>query len=280
MADNTPRPDPQSVQYWLGFGAIFSILIFGLLIAAFLAPENTCDQWTLLRYVLPIFSGIAAGSFVGAISAQGHLHQLAVAATGGFAVWLITLVVVGVPERCKVPIISNFTSFENTSKEGAPGSQLPKTLDRKSGAYDTTQNDFAIFLAARIGNIYTGPRGMIDINVEVDGLDENQNVVWAEKDHFDNLDDWKNLDIAKKFTPEELVRRIGSHDTYGQFVMNWVIECFKNKELADWNGNVIVKVVDNKGEHKDTDYKTATKAVEQSLSLLPRQCPKTAANNL
>jgi hypothetical protein len=127
MADNGTHGLGQVPgRYWSVFGTIFSILIFGLVVAAFFSPDSSCDRWTLLRYVLPVFTGIAAGSFAGAISAQGSVNQLAVAATGGFAVWFISLLVVGVPDRCRVVNITHFRDFDNAEAEGPPGKKLPK----------------------------------------------------------------------------------------------------------------------------------------------------------
>ena len=127
---------PLNQKYWLTFGAVFSFMIFVLVMVTFFAPENSCDRWTILRFVLPIFSGIAAGAFVGAITAQGSVYQLAVAATGGFAVWLITLLLVGVPPRCQEARLLNFRPIETANAVKENGKWLPVNLNRKSGPYD------------------------------------------------------------------------------------------------------------------------------------------------
>lgn len=142
-------------RYWLAFGCLWTILIFVLLALAFYGPENSCDRWTLLRYVLPIFCGMAAGSFGGAISARTSINQLAVVAGGGFAVWLISLLVIGEPGRCQYVRITNFQLFDNSKTIGAPGNKLPIDLKPMTYTYDVSDpRRFVFFFGAVISNIY------------------------------------------------------------------------------------------------------------------------------
>jgi hypothetical protein len=221
--------------------------------------------------VLPVFAGITAGAFVGAISAQGNVNQLAVAATGGFAVWLITLVVIGVPDRCKVINISHFRTIENTKKEGPLGNQLPTTLDVKDGPYDVNGSDFVLFIGAVISNIYTGPNNEIDLDVEVDGLDKDNKIVWKEPDHYDSLVAWHDVGIARKFTPHRVEMALGENDvlSQGKFILVWAIECFDPKELYQWSGAVKIKV---------TDHHTRSQEILRYLSLDPKS-PQLASNS-
>lgn len=83
----------QSIEwrfFWVGCGfAVFSILIAAW---GFSLGTLTPDQRFILRWIFPIASAFASGSFTGAFVAgsKKFLWSLAVAATGGFAVWLLT----------------------------------------------------------------------------------------------------------------------------------------------------------------------------------------------
>jgi hypothetical protein len=71
-------------------------LIFALVIVAwaFALGTLTKDQRFLLQWLLPIAGAFASGSFTGSISATSNRwkYGLVVAATGGFAVWLVTFI--------------------------------------------------------------------------------------------------------------------------------------------------------------------------------------------
>jgi hypothetical protein len=246
-----PKPagnTASNTKYWVGFGAVFSLMAFILLLVAFFAPENSCDRWTLLRYVLPIFSGIAAGAFAGAIAAQGSIGQIAVAATGGFAVYIISLVAIGVPPRCQTAQISHYMEIDNTDPVGERRIRLPRALTKKRDTYDLTDADnFVMFVGAVIDNVYTIGRN-VDLEVEVAGLDANKNKVWREPEHVTSLDSWRSGLIAERFGAEAIERALGVGDTSheGKFILIWGIECRTVEELAAWTGAIQISVKDNK----------------------------------
>jgi hypothetical protein len=240
-------------KYWLVFGAIFSVMIFGLLVAAFYLPDISCDRWTLLRYVLPVFVGVAAGAFVGAINAQGSINQFAVAATGGFAVWLISLVVVGVPDRCRFVNISHFKLIDSTRTTGLAGNKYPVSLDQMVSTYDLSEpSEFVFFFGAAISNINVEPENKIDLDVEVVGLDNDKKPVWTESDHYGSLNAWREGGIATKFTPEEVQRKLGVENAAGKFLLVWAIECRTAKELTEWSGKIRIRVTDHGRGHGET----------------------------
>ena len=249
-----PTPEPRDRGYWLVFGAIFSLLTFGLLLAAFYLPEISCDRWTLLRYVLPVFSGVAAGAFIGAINAKGSINQFTVAATGGFAVWLISLLVVGVPDRCKLVNISHFELFDSTRTIGSPGNKFPVTLETTKTTYDLggDPSEFALFFGAAISNINVESEGRIDLDIEVLGLAQNDKPIWAERDHYGLLNDWRRLSIPNKFTPDLVQKKLGVDNITGKFLLVWTVECFTAKQLIDWDGRIRIKVTDHKQRAGET----------------------------
>ena len=67
---------------------------FALVVAifGFSLGRLTEDPWRLLVWLLPLASGFAAAAFVGSVfvKARNFIPGIAVTATGGFAVWLIT----------------------------------------------------------------------------------------------------------------------------------------------------------------------------------------------
>lgn len=226
---------------------MFAAAAFILLLVAFFAPENSCDRWTLLKFILPLFSGVAAGAFTGAITAQGSMGQLVVAATGGFAVYLISLLAVGEPRRCEVPKIANFQRIENQDAEGEPKKRVPHALIPKPDPYDITHNeDFVLFLGAVISNVYTVDKD-VDFTITVAGLDANDKIAWIEREHVQKIDSWKrDGKIVKRWKPEEIQKLFGVSDDAGKYIMLWGIECFSEKELGNWSGKTEITVQDNK----------------------------------
>ncbi len=87
-------PDSKPNTVSLVVAGFFAIIVVGLVIWAFAIGNLTPDRREILRWGLPIASAIAAGSFTGGIRVtKSVLGHLGVAATGGFAVWLITFYV-------------------------------------------------------------------------------------------------------------------------------------------------------------------------------------------
>lgn len=68
--------------------------------------ENlTPSRRFLLMWLLPLASGFACGCFAGSLNVSGPLGSLAIAATGGFAVWLLSFFLL--PEIPSQPVQSN-----------------------------------------------------------------------------------------------------------------------------------------------------------------------------
>ncbi len=73
-------------------GLIFGMAALVLAFWGFALSEMKPHQYFILRWIFPLASGVAAGGFTGSLVTSGKrvIATLAVAATGGFAVWLIT----------------------------------------------------------------------------------------------------------------------------------------------------------------------------------------------
>lgn len=77
---------------WFIVGASLLVVGVGFAFWGFSRGTLTLDQQRILRWILPLAGGFAAGAFVGSINVtfRGALPALAVSATGGFGVWLLT----------------------------------------------------------------------------------------------------------------------------------------------------------------------------------------------
>lgn len=92
----TPKGTPTRMEHankrYFVVGCVLSVFVAGLIVWAFALRTLTSDQRTLMRVLLSLFSGFAAGSFVGSLTvkARGLIPGIAATATGGFGVWLLT----------------------------------------------------------------------------------------------------------------------------------------------------------------------------------------------
>ncbi len=105
MVSASPKPDNPGfhkkesekhqpiVLEWKFFvlGCFISLVAVGLAIWGFSLQKLTMDQRFILHWIFSLCSGFASWSFAGSISAKAKGWQgFAIAATGGFAVWLLS----------------------------------------------------------------------------------------------------------------------------------------------------------------------------------------------
>jgi hypothetical protein len=76
-------------------GIILLLSAVGMAFWGFGTRDLSQDQRWILRWLFPLASGFGAGAFTGSISAKGRrlTYGLLVTATGGFAVWLLTYLI-------------------------------------------------------------------------------------------------------------------------------------------------------------------------------------------
>lgn len=98
---------------------LFSLVIFW---RAFNAPNLTRSHWILLRWLLPLTSGCAAGALTGALTVEssGLIPGTVVTGTGGLAVWFISLFIFKPPE-----------AKEESAEQTGPAQAERKVLDLK-----------------------------------------------------------------------------------------------------------------------------------------------------
>lgn len=93
---------------------------------AFAIGDITPARRFLLIWLLPLCSGFACGCFAGSFRVSGPLGTLAIAATGGFAVWLVSYYLLArldvspqppkpVPATSSFEVIDNTTTFDVTA---------------------------------------------------------------------------------------------------------------------------------------------------------------------
>lgn len=103
-------PPTRNTVSWPWF-IVGCILLAAALVAffwGFSLGELTESQRFLLMWILPLASGFAAGCFAGSLKATGTVGTLTVAATGGFAVWLLSFLLLPKPTHLPDSFTINF----------------------------------------------------------------------------------------------------------------------------------------------------------------------------
>jgi hypothetical protein len=151
MPDNIPKDEHASAPSRPLLGGFF--ILAAILMAAWGFSQGSLepDQRWILVWMLAMASGAGAWSFSGSLAVQGHelITRLAVTATGGFAVWLLTFFLLPLPathERSLVRIYLDnagkilaedfvitvrIPGMETITKKGANGEttiELPSTV--------------------------------------------------------------------------------------------------------------------------------------------------------
>jgi hypothetical protein len=91
IADAPPAANTEGIIWpWFIIGCVLLAVAIIAFFWAFALGKLTTGQRFLLMWLLPLSSGFAVGSFAGSLKATGPLGQIAVTATGGFAVWLLS----------------------------------------------------------------------------------------------------------------------------------------------------------------------------------------------
>jgi hypothetical protein len=75
---------------WFVVGCVLLLAALAAFFWAFALGNLTQSQHFLLMWLLPLASGFACGCFAGSLKATGPMGNLALAATGGFAVWVLS----------------------------------------------------------------------------------------------------------------------------------------------------------------------------------------------
>lgn len=100
MSDNSCKPEKkatrtvasrnQPIWHWFILGCVFVLAAFIMVFWAFAIGDISPGRRFLLIWLLPLVSGFACGFFAGSLKVSGPVGTLAIAATGGFAVWLLS----------------------------------------------------------------------------------------------------------------------------------------------------------------------------------------------
>jgi hypothetical protein len=84
---------------WFIIGCVLLVAAIVAFFWAFALGNFTRSQYFLLMWLLPLSSGFAAGCFIGSLKATGPIGQIAVTATGGFAVWFLSFLLLPKPVK-------------------------------------------------------------------------------------------------------------------------------------------------------------------------------------
>jgi hypothetical protein len=99
---------------WFIVGSVLLVVAIVAFFWGFALGNLTPSQHFLLMWLLPLSSGFAAGCFVGSLKATGPIGQIAVTATGGFAVWFLSFLLL--PKPVKIEKVQDSISV-NLTKE-------------------------------------------------------------------------------------------------------------------------------------------------------------------
>lgn len=93
---------------WFIVGCVMLVAALVAFFWAFSLRDLTESQRFLLMWLLPLASGFAVGCFAGSTHATGTLGTITVAATGGFAVWLLSYFLLPKPPQMPDSIAISF----------------------------------------------------------------------------------------------------------------------------------------------------------------------------
>jgi hypothetical protein len=152
---STDSPDKQVNWPWFIIGCIFLLAALVAFFWGFSFEYLSPSRRFLLMWLLPLASGFGCGCFAGSLNLSGPIGSLAVAATGGFAVWLLSFYLLPkIPDPAPQPIISpTAISTEELKKllgdryaklRQILDAEAPKTSDKP--AYDALRTKIEIYL--------------------------------------------------------------------------------------------------------------------------------------
>lgn len=103
----TQESSPPPVAWpWFIVGCVLLLVAIVGFFWGFAIRNLTSSQHSLLMWILPLSSGFAAGCFAGSLKATGPVGQIAVTATGGFAVWFLSYFLIPKPSPVAPPSMS------------------------------------------------------------------------------------------------------------------------------------------------------------------------------
>jgi hypothetical protein len=195
---------------WFIFGSLLSAAGFFLTFWAFALSEITASQKALLLFVLPLVAGFACGCFSGSIKGQGAFVNFTVAATGGFAVWLMSysMLVRGFDLPAQHALEIRGFQFLDSGELQVDGPNRTmrslKPVTRNSFDFDRIE-DFKVPFAFCVFGV---KREGSDINLEVSIqiCDAHGNVLYSDTaQHYYKFGQWRNQPGAKKLGPQKVL---------------------------------------------------------------------------
>jgi hypothetical protein len=93
-------PPRQSISWpWFIVGLVVLTASLIVFFWAFSLGDLSPSRVYLLRWLLPLASGFICGCFAGSLRVSGPIGALAIGATGGFAIWILTFFFLADPSR-------------------------------------------------------------------------------------------------------------------------------------------------------------------------------------
>ena len=140
-------PSRQVSWPWFGLGCLLTVAALIAFFWGFAIGDLTPSRRFLLMWLLPLTSGFACGCFVGSLKVSGPIGSLTAAATGGFAVWLLSnlllpdipppLTPTGSREELVKILEERHASIRKKLEEQAPKASDPKRFAEFRNAIET-----------------------------------------------------------------------------------------------------------------------------------------------
>jgi hypothetical protein len=260
-------------------GVVFLLAAFAFAFYGFQQQILTCDQRKiLLKWALPIATAIASGCFTGSISVNGNLEKgLKVGAIGGFAVWLISFLLL--TPQCSDPNpkpntlrVSQFNFLVESSVESDGINTVLSKLERRSSRDYKIKSPanlrIAFGLVIEGFTIKDGRSTKIRINASV--TDENgKELASSPVETFDTITEWRDVPTAKKIGAENVIDAFSlskSAVNSGQAMPTIILlENFAEKEIPNRSGFVRIQVKDELSNQTVT-YEEEIKILRTNLA--------------
>jgi hypothetical protein len=121
---------------WFIVGCILLVAALTAFFWAFSLEHLSPSRRFLLMWLLPLASGIACACFAGSIEGTGKVATITVATTGGFTVWLLTILL--------LPLIpQNQSANELQSKLEDDHQEIVRQFDKEAGEERTAEKRVA-----------------------------------------------------------------------------------------------------------------------------------------
>lgn len=237
-------------------GCVSLAVAVGLAIWAFSLRHLTDDQYLILLWALPVASGFVAGSFTGIMRVTGPWKEIAFGAVGGFAVWLITLLVLPGPSASTQSLgISRFDFYDerHTSSDGL-NVALTNISQRSNRDYDVkSANDLKIAFGFVVKGFSVQSGRSIQLRIRIAILNnKRETLVEDDLETYDDLSEWTQRPITAATGTTRVLSALqlpqSEVDAGTAMPVIVLLEDFKDAEVPKGKGFIQIQLSDVYGK--------------------------------